>query len=482
MNPQNLQGIFTWHGLYITTLFHIILFVIAPLMFTQGCTTRKSEPPKLKIGLGEKVITPQENLQMRGFARSQVSTGIHDDLHTRSIVIEGEDGTVVVMIALSLVDLGRSFIERIRSDISEITGIPGNNILISCTHTHSGPSVDSAGEKYQTFLIENVVSSTVEAWNNRVPARIGVGSTEVMELGRNRRMLLYGGLHPDPEVGIAKIEDAAGNLMGVFFNYGCHPSALDWQNRLYSEDWPFYAIEGIKKVVGETIWVAYFQSAEGDINVGYSSELSAVGADMPIRNYQYIEIKGNQMADAVLKALPGINTSGDQVIRMAGDFFKYPRRDSYPVTLAQAEKDADAAQKKLATLENEPNIEGTRILDKVRVEIFQTGQRLHSARRYYASDKNSEPLKIEQQAVRIGDTIFVSVPGEVFSEIGLAIKKESPFEKTFVIGLANGYGGYMPTEKEFIEGDYEVDGSAYSKEAGRVCVESSLDLIRRVGK
>jgi len=445
-----------------------------------GCSPPKTETRGVKVGFGETVITPRENLQMGGFARSQVATGVHDDLHARSIVVEGGDGTVVVMTALSLVGIGRPYIERIRKAVNEETGIPEENILISCTHTHSGPRVSKAGEEYQRFLVERAVESVVRAWNNRFPARIGAGAAKVMELGRNRRRLLYGGLHPDPEVGILKIEDSSGRLRGVLFNYGCHPSALDWRNTLYSEDWPYYAIEGIKDGVGGDVWTAYFQSAEGDINVGYSAELSAVGAQMPIRNYEYIEWKGTQMARAVLDALPSVKTSGNPVVRMVTGFFEYPLRDTFPVSLEQAEREAAAAKRRLEEFEREGRLLDTRLHDRLRVAVFQTGQRLDTARRFYGNKEHGGSVSIEQQAVRIGDAVFVAVPGEIFSEIGLKIKEASPFEKTFVIGLSNGYGGYLPTAKEFVEGDYEVDGCRYSPRAEKVCVDSSLELIGRL--
>ncbi|MBT4484522.1 MAG: hypothetical protein HOC71_12690, partial [Candidatus Latescibacteria bacterium] len=209
-------------------------FIILAVLVT-GCSSPQTEEgnhrglPLHKIGLGETVITPDKNTMMYGFARSQISTGVHDDLHARSIVIESDDGTSVVMMTLSICTLEREYVERIRSVINERTGIPETNILISCNHTHAGPSVEKAGEQYREFLVENAALSAVEAWNSRVPARIGIGSVKTPEIGRNRRRLLYGGLHPDPEAGIIKIEDLKGNLMGVAFNYGCHPSTLDWR-------------------------------------------------------------------------------------------------------------------------------------------------------------------------------------------------------------------------------------------------------------
>jgi hypothetical protein len=338
---------------------------------------------------------------------------------------------------------------------------------------------DSAAAKFNTVLRDRCIESAVKAWETRVPGKIGIAATEVFELGRNRRYLQYGGVHPDPEVAVIRIEDAKGKLMGVAFNYGCHPSGLDWSNTLFSEDWPYFAIQGIKKQVGEDVWVAFYQSAEGNINVGYTAELSAVGAEMPVRSYWYIEKKGNQMAEAVLKALPGIETIGDPVLETAIDRFDYPLRESYPISLEQAEKDAKAAQVKLAALEKLPEFRGTRTLDKARVEVFSTNQRLGAAKRFYGSKDRPATRRLEQQAVRIGDAVFVTFPGELFSDIGLKIKKGSLFEKTFVIGLTPGTGGYLPSADQFIDGDYEIDGSAYSPKTEEFCVASSLSLIER---
>ncbi|MBN1292771.1 MAG: neutral/alkaline non-lysosomal ceramidase N-terminal domain-containing protein [Candidatus Latescibacteria bacterium] len=434
----------------------------------------------MKVGVGETVITPKENLLLRGFARSQVATGVHDDLHARSLYIEDAKGFGVILMTLSLVYIDRELLLKIRETISKKIGIPEKRTLITCTHTHAGPWIQKAGEKYRKYVLDQAVASANTAYENRAPGKLGIGTTEVLELGRNRRRLLYGGIHPDPQVGIIKAENTKGKLLGIFFVYGCHPSALDWQNRLYSEDWPYYAIKGIKEKVGKDVCVGYFQSCQGDINVGYSSELSAVGVDMPVRTYWYIEVKGNQMVKAVLDALPGITTSDNQKIAMVTDFFDYPLRESFPVTLEQAEKDAEVANKKLSIMEKKGELQGTRKLDHIRFEHFSANQRLETAKIFYETKDRPSKLNIEQQSIQIGNTVIVSVPGEVFSEIGLQIKKRSPFKNTFVLAISGGYEGYMPTAKEFIEGDYEVDGCKYSPKAEQTCVNCSLDLINRL--
>lgn len=239
-------------------------------------------------------------------------------------MVEDASGNVVVLMTVSLAGVSLQLADLIREGIKSKTGISVEKVIITATHTHAGPSIGRGNNEESSYLdlvVAKCVESAVIALETRVPGRIGIESTEVFELGRNRRRLLYGGVHPDPEVAVIKIENARGKLLGVAFNYGCHPSGLDWRNTLFSEDWPYFAIRKIKEVVGENVWVAYYHSAQGNINVGYTAELSAVGVEMPVRNYWYIEKKGNQMAEAVLKALLSIKTNNNQIVKTARDYF-----------------------------------------------------------------------------------------------------------------------------------------------------------------
>ncbi len=456
-------------------------------MYGGICADRKD---RLKVGVGETIITPKKNMQMAGFARSQMSTGVHDDLHARSLAVEDADGNSAILMTVALVMMDEKIGARIRGDIAAKTGVSADRIVISCTHTHAGPSMPRGGDEYDTssgedsyynFLAERCVESAVKAWTGRVPGRIGIGATEVSDSGGNAG----GSLRRRTS------RSAGGDLQ----DRGCErqaarccvqlrlpPSGLDYKNTLFSEDWPYYAISGIKKKLGQEVWIAYYQSAEGNINVGYTAELSAVGADMPVRSYWYIEKKGNQMSEAVLAALPSVKTSADVPVRSTIGRSDYPLRDSYPVTIDQAETDVKKAKETLAELEKRPEYAGTRTLDRARVDVFQTGQRLSGAKRFYGTENRPLTRSLEQQAVRIGDAVFVTFPGELFSDIGLEIKKGSPVPKTFVIGVTCGQGGYLPSAKEFIDGDYEIDGSPYSPKTEPVCIDSSLRLIRQVAK
>jgi hypothetical protein len=288
--------------------------------------------------------------------------------------------------------------------------------------------------------------------------------------------MLYGGVHPDPTVGLLKVEDAKGKLLGVAFNYGCHPSTLDLHSYKFTEDWPFYAIEGIKKKVGNDVWVAFYQSAQGDVKVGYTAELSAIGAAVPLRTFEYAELKGNQMSDAVLKALPAIITARNVEVKATQKSFVLPARESFYLTVEEAQKQADEAAATLKKMEeNSANI-GKRRLDSFRVENYLAGLRLQAAKRV-SNPNRAKTITIYQQAFRLGDTAIVTFPCEVFSEIGLKVKQQSPVKKTFVIGLAGAMGGYLPTADEFLEDGYAALISPFSPMAEQSLIDSSDELL-----
>lgn len=430
----------------------------------------------LKVGVGETVITPPVGTPLYGYARANVSDGVHDDLFARSLVVEGDNGTTAVLMTLSLEWVSPPVARAVREGIQQQTGIPARNIVISATHTHSGPELFDLDHPYMKTLVARAVESAVSAWKHRVPGRLGFGSGIAPELGKNDRRMLYGGLHPDPEVGIIKIEDARGRLLGVAFNYGCHPSTLDKFNLKITEDWPYYSIRGIKGQVGNGVWVAYFQSAQGDVKVGYTAELSAIGAEMGIRTFEYAEYKGNMMVDAVMKALPSIRTSPSLDVATTERTVDFPAREGYRLTVEEAQRQADAAKTAMREAEKRTDVHGRRVIDAFRVDNYLAGLRLNAAKTFNAPNRPAT-ISLLQQAVRIGDTVFVTFPCEVFSEIGLAVKQRSGVENTFVVGLAGCFDEYLPTAEEFREEGYAALTSPFSPRAEQVLIDSSLELI-----
>ena len=500
------------------SLLRIILCGVVALLVASCGTSSMSgessvnagEAPKIKVGLGETIITPTNPVgySMWGYDRGDnTSTGTHDDLHARSIVVEGEDGTAVVMMTVSVLNMREITMDEIRKGVAQKTGIPFENVVVSSTHTHSAPRIGGPDSEYGKFFIERSVESAVKAWESRAPGGIGIGSTEVFGLAMNDRRMDHGGVSPDPEAAIIKIEDAKGKLKGVFFNFGAHPSTLDLHNLLFTEDWPYYSIKGIKEEIGENVNVGYFQAAQGDVKVGYTSELSAVGAYMyNVRTFEYAEKKGRMMSKAVLEVLPSIETSGDMVVDVAYDRFPVPLRKTYPYTHAEALRWQKEAGAKLAEMEKQvvmyptnheearewqemarelakkgelDNLVGPRTLDKYKVDLWLANQAVERSK-WVEENPDAEPIKMPFQAVRLGNSLFVTFPNEIFTEIGLAVKEQSPYENTFIMGVAGGHSGYIGTAAEYVEGGYAVNGSPFAPEAEQVIIDSSVEMISRV--
>jgi hypothetical protein len=95
-------------------------------------------------------------------------------------------------------------------------------------------------------------------------------------------------------------------------------------------------------------------------------------------------------------------------------------------------------------------------------------------------DHEAATIRFEQTGIAIGDTAFVSFPGELFTEIGMQIKRESPFRHTCIIGNANGMVGYVPTRKAISEGSYGVRVRRVGDEAEELVLANSRNLLRRV--
>src|SRR5215472_1662710 len=92
----------------------------------------------LRVGAAEVAISPPPGTPMAGYYSTRLSTGVHDDLHAKAIVI-ASGGQRVALVACDLVGIPPAVIEEAREMIHAATGIPGSNIMISATHSHTGP-------------------------------------------------------------------------------------------------------------------------------------------------------------------------------------------------------------------------------------------------------------------------------------------------------------------------------------------------------
>ena len=437
----------------------------------------------LTAGICKICISPPPGVPLAGFAaRQSVASGIHDDLFARALVLENR-GEVAALVSVDVLALPGEFVNRVRRAIAERTGIGPETVMIACTHTHAGPVTistffnpeETVDANYMDELADAITESVAVAWRERFPARVGVGSGQVVGVGANRRSA---DLKPiDEEIGIIKIEDADRRLRAVCINYACHPTVLGPDNLLVTGDFPAFAIEHIEKAIGadgkENAFAMFVNGTQGNISMGHSSELSAIGVITPGRTFERAAELGYLLGDATLGVLPKIETDADPKLYALKHPVELPLKDLPSVEeAALALKSADA------------HLERLNCHDEVSQKVNRAkSERLYaSIAHFYAREARNSPdgyVTIELQGVRINEAVFVAVPAEVFVEIGLQIKQRATHH-TFIVGIANGYIGYLTTAAAHDIGGYEVVSSRVAPEAEARLIEGILELERKI--
>src|SRR5262249_50027312 len=148
-------------------------------------------------------------------------------------------------------------------------------------------------------LGQAIEDSVAEAWSSRFPARAGVGSGRIQDLGVNRRT--RDGKPVDEEVAVIRVDDEQGRPRAAVVQYSCHPTVLGPDNLLVSGDFPASTIARIESALGGNAAAMFVNGTQGDISVGHSSEMSAIGVIAPGRTFERAAELGEKLGDVALK-------------------------------------------------------------------------------------------------------------------------------------------------------------------------------------
>ncbi|MEM2110611.1 MAG: neutral/alkaline non-lysosomal ceramidase N-terminal domain-containing protein [Candidatus Bathyarchaeia archaeon] len=410
-------------------------------------------------GVAKVDITPPIGLELSGYGyyRNRKSTGISDALYSKAIVLS--DGTTrVAIVSNDLIGLPKEVTKKVREEVSKETGIPKENILLACTHTHSGPAtiyLRGCGEVDKDYLrvLPKYIAGAIIAANSRLQdAKIGAGKGYVDGISLNREV--ENGPN-DPEVGVIRVDDANDNVIATITNFSCHPVVMP-VNSLISGDYPGTATSFLEKAIEGSISM-FLQGACGDIN--------------PIlKKTGKVRRVGISLAAEALKVEEQIQTTQKTLIKSKIQNVKLPldipRREDAEVILSKVER---FFGKKL---------------EKVYAEWIKSMIK--------KIETNPKPwLNTEIQAIRIGDILLVAEPAELYVKFGLEIKRRSKYKNTFVVGFSNDYVGYIPDEEDYAKNDgfgsYAArvvpvlrDNFFYKPEVGKIIVEATLRLINNL--
>jgi hypothetical protein len=433
----------------------------------------------LQVGLAEIDITPPVGYRMDGYFYERLNTGQRDPLKAKALVLQ-QGTTRAALVVCDLLGMPQSMSSEVRALAAGRTGIPASNIAITATHTHTGPlfageraRVQSeqaaarfgtdplAAVKYPEALRDKLVEVIALA-NARVsPAMMEFVSTAEDRVSFNRRFHLKDGtvrfnpgvLNPeivrpagpiDPDLPFV-LFTKDGKPVGSLSVFAMHLDTVGGTE--YSADYPGHLADELRREFGEDFVSVFGTGTCGDIN----------HIDVSGRRRLNARLIGQQLAVSILSMRSRAPLDRPALAVMSA-------RLSLPLRSVSEEQAAAAKA-------NMPKV-GTNDLPFLsQVEIVTT---LDLVRR-------GSTLDAEVQVFRLHpDVAIVLLPGEVFVDLGLAIKRASPFTHTLVIELSNDNPAYLPTEKAFKEGSYETVNSRIAPGGGERLVETAIGLLKEI--
>lgn len=452
-------------------------------------TTALAQPVAFRAGAATSNITPRLGASINGGMTNNITTHVHDELHARCLVLD--DGrTKLAFVVVDSCMVPRDVVQEAKRQIVERSRIPADHVTISATHAHSCPAATAVFQtdpnpEYKPFLAERIADGVQRAINNLAPAEIGWGAGAVPDEVFNRRWHLKPGvaltdpfgrpdqvkmnptpgspdlLKPagptDPEVAVLAVRAVGGRPIALLANYSLHYVGGVGPGHASADYFGMFADRVGALLEAERLdppFVAMMTNGtSGDIN-----------------NINFREPRGSQPPYARMREVAD---------KLAREVVRVSRSLAYRPT---ATLDARAADLELGV--RKPNTEE---LIRATEIVAQAGDRpMRGLEEIYARETvliaaSPDTVPVTVQAIRIGDLGIAAIPCEVFVEIGLNLKANSPLKPMFTIELANGYNGYLPTTAQHALGGYETwraRSSYLEVDAADKITAQALQLLR----
>jgi neutral ceramidase len=432
----------------------------------------------LKAGFSTICITPSTTQFLDGYPLGlRFSTGVDTDLFSSSLYVEN-NGERWLAIGLDLLFVDKDTAMAIRRGIESQTGLSAERILVAATHTHSAPV--SRGpfpfyrddqrrhpdHVYLQQVIDRTILSGLEAVANARPAKIGFGLADSSEVGGNRRVA---GGTADLEVPVLAIREVSGNtLLGVLLIVSVHPTVLHEDSTVISGDFPGHARKMLQQRFGG-IPVVYLTGAAGNQSPRYYAHANTVAEASRL---------GGLLADSVIKVIEKMDFETDPQLAFARTEVAHLPFNHFPAVSAALEREECYRVRFEEMRAKEGNTRATRTAE---TDWFGATRMRQLAELKASGDLERESagncLPAEIQLFRIGESVLVTWPGEVFVEYALALRERFP--RCRLITYANGHTqGYLVTAEAVAEGGYEASAATFkSPESPQILFQATVELL-----
>ncbi len=471
---------------------HFTLALLLSPTLTSAAPAPK--PPPLRAGAAAVDVTPKQfPLNMPGGFSANMAESAHDPLHARALVLD--DGTTTLaMVLVDSLSVAPETCKDAKALAAERCGIKPENILVAGTHAHSAPQSNATNGPpqavaYRKLLVEGIAESIVRAQRSLRPAQVGVAAQPLPDEVFNRRWFLKPGQMPlnpfgkldqvkmnpgtspdvldrpagptDPDLTVLSVQDARRRPLALWANYSLHYVGHLPKAQVSADYFGEFARLMPSRVGGDTNFVAMMSNgASGDIN-----NIPFNVARPPREPFEQVRIVAQKAADAAWHALRKIEKhSPDARLGML------QREVTLKYRRPTAEQIADA-KRVLAT-------------PKADREKLPRLAENYARSTLAAAERKEETTTVLVQAICIGDFAICCLPFEVFCEIGLDLKRRSPFPQTMVVSLANGRHGYLPTPAQHKLGGYEtwIGTCSVQEDASVILTDNLLDMLAELRK
>lgn len=395
----------------------------------------------MRIGFGRAIITPPVGFSLVGYFQDRRSEGIRDELFvTTMLVDDGEKRFAAV--TFDLVGVPGPLAARVRRAVGRAAGLPPEQVMVHGVHTHTGPSTGGRDKFYVEpcylrLLPLYAAGSAAVAARGMKPALVACGSRRVPGIAFNRRYFMNDGRvvtnpwdrpgdilgHAGPVddlLRLAAVSDReSGKPSGLIVNFALHPDTIG--DNLVSADWPgFLRARLEKEYPGATVMV--LNGPSGDINHINPDDPGRRGVEVP-----------EGIADAIFRAIrrlmPALSPSAPGDLGVYHRHFNLGKMKFTPEEIAEARKILRARRLPADSLQ-------FMISGAIARQVEQAG--------------GKERRRVEMNGFSLGPGfLLLGLPGEVFTDIGAAIRREAPFEQVMIAQNCHTSLGYVPSRKAF---------------------------------
>lgn len=462
-----------------------LLLLVGLCACGNGGSTKTTEPSKegaFEVGLYYADVTPKlgkHTVGLRGFGdtETRIAKDILSYLYASCLALRDADGETALVISLDFSSMENKTFDQVRKAISDATGVPSENIVVSCTHQHSSPEPNS-DEAYAKYMLEKIAEGAKLAIEDLSPATMEITTikTEGLNFVRHYKMkdgTYYGDnfgstasgfeghtSEPDPVMQLVKISRDGKNPILVT-NYQGHPhlGAMEYYTSIHADTVGVYR-DTVKEKLGYD--VVYFSGASGNIKM--KSAIEEENQTTDFREHGKLLAKYAEQAEGTYTAISGGKVKAIETTYVATVDHSNDHLQSIAETVYAAFKKTGSNAEAMKLVGADSGLSSA-----------------HHAGAILSIIKMGETSDIEHMgAISAGDLAFIAAPYEMFDQNGVFIKEKSPFKMTIITTIANSRYGYIPSEFTYSYGGYEVDTSKYVRGTAEELADQFVDMLNQL--